>query len=164
MPPKKLCAEDKEWVREIVAELVSDSLTSNIQVAITNAITPLQSLLEQTCAKLNSMELKLEEKNTKIRELEETNASFQEKIASFQEKFVSAMQRNIELHSLIHDKCAALEQYQRKSSLRISGIPILENEDNDSLKTQVVNKLSEHGVGIGDIGNSTCIDRANPFL
>jgi len=42
------------------------------------------------------------------------------------------------------------EQYSRRNCLRIDGIAVVQNEDNNSLKQTVISKLGERGILITD--------------
>ena len=150
----RLTEIDKQYVEDHInaeisklSEKISESYASDhsakIAEAISSAIQPLISeitglrdLLEETCEQYKSLQDKLIEKTDRVKSLELS--------------LTAAVGRNVELHSLILEKADDAEAYSRKDSLRISGIAIDPNEDSDSLKSAVIDKLSENGVDINN--------------
>ena len=145
----QLTTPDKEWITEeirnvgkneifasinaelatLVANAVNEAVANALNEAVSKAVAPLTAQIEQLTQLLN-------QKNENITQLES--------------KIIAVNKHNVELRSEIIEKTNALEQYSRKDSLRLEGLPIAPNEDNDSLKTTVVNKLSELGVELED--------------
>ena len=151
----RLSEEDRRFFTELTNNLVkaavssikatlttelSEIVNAAIASALDKAITPLQNEIADFRGKIESLQEKIIEKNNKINELED--------------KLIASTQRNVQqfgkLHNTLREKFDLNEQYSRKDSLRISGIPIEENETNATLQSALIEKLSEHNVIIKD--------------
>ena len=124
-------------ISEHFAKDASAAIAEAVSVAIkplTDEIVGLRQLLEETRDQNKALQERLIDKENRIKALETSLAS--------------AVQRNVELNGLIFEKADDAEARSRKDILRISGIAAIPNEDNDSLKTAVIEKLSENGVEI----------------
>ena len=146
----RLTEKDKSDLQDFVLKKIeeiiitqSDSQSKLISNAVNVAIKPLldeitilRETLEETRDQYQALQNKLSDKNTQIANLEQT--------------VISSTQRNVALHSLILQKADEGESYSRKDSLRISGIAVDPNEDNDSLRRSVLATLNEHDAQISD--------------
>ena len=144
----------KTTVTAKINDQISTAITKAISEAIqplANEITGLRDILEETRDQNKALQQKLIEKSDRIKQLEES--------------LTSVTQRNVQLQGLIHEKTDELEGRSRKDNLRISGIKILPNEDNDKLKTKIIETLSENGVEIeeSDIFRTHRCGKAHPM-
>ena len=118
-------------IAKLVADAVKDAVKEAVQ-PLHAEIASLRDILNETRDKINSLQDKIIEKNAQIKHLEET--------------IIASTKRNLEMRSLIMERTDDNESYSRKDCLRISGVACSPDEDNSSLKTAVINKLSENGV------------------
>ena len=130
---KHLAAKSTVKINESISEAISKAVSEAIK-PLANEIGSLREILEQTREQNQTLQQKLIEKTDKIKQLEEA--------------LVSATKRNVELHGLILEKTDELEGRSRKDNLRISGIEMIPNEDNDKLKAKTIETLSDNGVEI----------------
>ena len=97
-------------------------------------IQDLRETLESSRDEFRALQNKLIEKTEKIKQLEETVDKIE--------------QKNIELHETINEKSDYNEQYSRKDSLRINGLPIQPNETHATLQSALIDNLENLGVTI----------------
>jgi len=122
-------------INEHVAAVSSAVIAEAVSIAIkplTDEISGLRELLEETRDQNKALQERLIEKDDRIKTLETS--------------LKAAVQRNVELKGLILEKADDAEARSRKDILRISGIPTTPDENNDTLKAAVIEKLNKHGV------------------
>ena len=131
---------DIEGVRSALSELISANHNE-----VKSWIQAIEQKIEQ---KLSALENALNANNTQIDNLEK-------RLAGAEEKIVSQTQRNVQLASQLNKnqedfevKIDDIEQYGRKSSLRIEGIKVTPDETNDQLKDSVLAELNTMGANI----------------
>lgn len=132
---------DREWMRTAISECaeetivpqITNSLSQTIKSAIDAAIT---SALEPLAEQIEGLHSRLAEKDKQIDDLQLQLTKF------------TSINKDLRQQSI--DQSEANEQYSRKDSLRISGVPIQADEDNEMLRQALIAKLSEKGVDIDE--------------
>ena len=129
----RFSADDKQWFDETITQAVKTAVPAAVTVVVATLhrdIEVLQNTLDETHLQLAAVNDKLMERDSRIVELEQTTTNLQEKLTA-------SVQRNVDLRATIEEKSDHHEQYSRKDSLRINGIVITDDEDNESLKMRL---------------------------
>ena len=131
----RLDAKQQEVIRAEVAEQLNsfknDSIHQIISAAVIKALEPL-------IEKIDNLTEMIRIKDEKIDLLDKQNQELILKQARLEETIVSQNARNIKLRAELHEKSDDWESYSRKDSVRISGIEITPDEDNDALTEKLI--------------------------
>ena len=139
MVTRAAVAEQQEWIRsEITEHINTDAFNNIISAAVIKAIEPLIIRIDKL-AELITI------KDEKINALVNQNKDLILKQTELEETIKKQHTSNIKLRSEMNHKVDFAESYTRKDSVRISGIPITPDEENDALTDIVINTLSQHG-------------------
>ena len=132
--------DTKDEISKQSNSFFNESIANAVEVAVAAAIKPLILQIDLLSKAL--------EDTKKIHEQEIANKDA--RISTLEQTIIAQNKRNLEIQSLMLEKDDLNEQYSRKDCLRISGIPISKEDDNDAIQTKVINSLSENGVEIED--------------
>ena len=144
----RLSEEDKGYMRGEIKQQI-DSFFNNEQSALIS-----HAVENAVAAAIKPLMLQIEGLKNALEDTKQIHkaeiATKNERIAALESTIIAQNKRNCEFKSFMLEKDDQNEQYGRKDSLRITGIPFAKDIDNDALQTKVIDALSQNGVEIED--------------